>query len=112
MKYRLRFYLGPRGCKNGDDCQYGHEHKLNAAQLDELARLAKCIMCPYVKDGRCRYSDDECVYGHQCPNPEKCVLYVFAVLSPWIKGPFTDSWIFSGETCRFYELPNGHGELN
>lgn len=28
------------------------------------------------------------------------------------KGPFTDSWIFSGETCRFYELPNGHGELN
>lgn len=33
-------------------------------------------------------------------------------LSPWIKGPFTDSWIFSGETCRFYELPNGHGELN
>lgn len=85
------FYLGPRGCKNGDDCQYGHEYKLNAAQLDELARLAKCIMCPYVKDGRCRYSDDECVYGHQCPNPEKCVF---------------------GETCRFYELPNGHGELN
>lgn len=85
------FYLGPRGCKNGDDCQYGHEYKLNSAQLDELSRLAKCIMCPYVKDGRCRYSNDDCVYGHQCPNPGKCVF---------------------GETCRFYELPNGHGELN
>lgn len=25
---------------------------------------------------------------------------------------YSDNWMFSGETCRFYELPNGHGELN
>ncbi|WWD22538.1 hypothetical protein CI109_107031 [Kwoniella shandongensis] len=85
------FYLSPWGCKNGDDCAYGHEYDLNDRQLDELARLAKSIICPFAKDDRCKFSDEDCVYGHQCPNGASCVF---------------------GDTCRFYELPNGHGELD
>lgn len=105
MKYGLRFYLGPRGCKNGDDCQYGHEYKLNAAQLDELARLAKCIMCPYVKDGRCRYSDDECVYGHQCPNPEKCVLYVLLFCLHGLRGRSLTAGYLAARLVDFTSCP-------
>ncbi|WVF65947.1 hypothetical protein IAT40_000685 [Kwoniella sp. CBS 6097] len=85
------YYLSPWGCKNDDECKYGHDYDLNQAQLDVLAKLAKSIMCPYILGGKCRYSDDECVYGHKCPNPEYCTF---------------------GDTCRFYAIPNGHGELD
>ncbi|WVQ80936.1 hypothetical protein IAT38_003043 [Cryptococcus sp. DSM 104549] len=83
-------YLGQRDCRNGANCQYSHRYVLNDAQLEELARLAKTMVCPRVKEGRCRFSDEECVYGHHCPNPKSCVF---------------------GETCRFYDVPNGHEEL-
>ncbi|KAK8845589.1 hypothetical protein IAR55_006305 [Kwoniella newhampshirensis] len=85
------FYLSPWGCKNGDECAYGHDYDLNDRQLDELSRLAKSIICPFIREGRCKFSDEKCVYGHQCPNADNCVF---------------------GNTCRFYELPNGHGELD
>ncbi|TYJ51489.1 hypothetical protein B9479_007936 [Cryptococcus floricola] len=83
-------FLGAKGCTN-DNCHYGHSYSLSSLHLEELARLAKCIMCPYVKSGKCKYGDAACVYGHRCPNPEACVF---------------------GDTCRFYELANGHGELD
>ncbi|OCF40727.1 hypothetical protein I317_05422 [Kwoniella heveanensis CBS 569] len=85
------YYLSPWGCKNDDECKYGHDYDLNQAQLDVLAKLAKSIMCPYILSDKCRYSDDECVYGHRCPNPDNCTY---------------------GDTCRFYAIPNGHGELD
>lgn len=58
-----RFYLSPWGCKNGDGCEYAHNYKLNEEQTEELARLAKEIICPYVRSKRCHFSEDECVYG-------------------------------------------------
>ncbi|WVQ93578.1 hypothetical protein IAU59_000653 [Kwoniella sp. CBS 9459] len=85
------YYLSPWGCKNDDECRYGHDYDLNEAQLDVLAKLAKSIMCPYILSGKCRFSDEECVYGHKCPNPDNCTF---------------------GDTCRFYAIPNGHGELD
>lgn len=57
------FYLSPWGCKNGDGCEYAHHYKLNEEQTEELARLAKEIICPYVRSKRCHFSEDECVYG-------------------------------------------------
>jgi hypothetical protein len=57
------FYLSPWGCKNGDGCEYAHNYKLNEEQTEELARLAKEIICPYVRSKRCHFSEDECVYG-------------------------------------------------
>ncbi|BEI93873.1 uncharacterized protein CcaverHIS019_0603320 [Cutaneotrichosporon cavernicola] len=83
------FYLSPWGCKNGDGCEYAHHYKLNEDQTEELARLAKEIICPYVRSKRCHFKEDECVYGHRCPRGERCTF---------------------GETCRFKDLPNGHGE--
>ncbi|WVQ76165.1 hypothetical protein IAR50_005820 [Cryptococcus sp. DSM 104548] len=67
------YYLGAKGCTN-DNCHYGHSYSLAPLHLEELARLAKCIMCPYVKGGKCKYGDEDCVYGHRCPNPGACVL--------------------------------------
>ncbi|GMK59906.1 hypothetical protein CspeluHIS016_0901230 [Cutaneotrichosporon spelunceum] len=83
------YYLSPWGCKNGDGCEYAHHYKLNEDQTEELARLAKEIICPYVRSKRCHFKEDECVYGHRCPRGERCTF---------------------GETCRFKDLPNGHGE--
>lgn len=83
------YYLSPWGCKNGDGCEYAHHYKLNEDQTEELARLAKEIICPYVRSRRCHFKEDECVYGHRCPRGERCTF---------------------GETCRFKDLPNGHGE--
>lgn len=83
------FYLSPWGCKNGDGCEYAHHYKLNEDQTEELARLAKEIICPYVRSKRCHFREDECVYGHRCPRGERCSF---------------------GDTCRFKDLPNGHGE--
>ena len=51
--------------------------ELNAPQLDELAKLAKEMLCPYVKNNKCKPSSsdlqglttlpgrfgDDCVYG-------------------------------------------------
>nr|XP_018266739.1 uncharacterized protein I303_00715 [Kwoniella dejecticola CBS 10117]OBR88897.1 hypothetical protein I303_00715 [Kwoniella dejecticola CBS 10117] len=84
-------YLSEWGCRDVDACSYGHGYRLNNAQLGELSRMAKSVICPYMKEGRCRYDDDDCVYGHKCPNAPKC--------------PF-------GDGCRFHSLPNGHGELD
>lgn len=83
------FYLSPWGCKNGDGCEYAHHYKLNEDQTEELSRLAKEIICPYVRSKRCHFREEECVYGHRCPRGERCTF---------------------GETCRFKDLPNGHGE--
>ncbi|WVW81850.1 hypothetical protein I302_103848 [Kwoniella bestiolae CBS 10118] len=84
-------YLSEWGCRDVDACSYGHGYHLSNAQLNELARMAKSVICPYMKEGRCRYDDEDCVYGHKCPNANKC--------------PF-------GESCRFQVIPNGHGELD
>ncbi|WWD08922.1 hypothetical protein V865_007036 [Kwoniella europaea PYCC6329] len=84
-------YLSEWGCRDVDACSYGHGYHLSNAQLNELARMAKSVICPYMKDGRCRYDDEDCVYGHKCPNAGKC--------------PF-------GDSCRFHVIPNGHGELD
>nr|XP_019014545.1 uncharacterized protein I206_00628 [Kwoniella pini CBS 10737]OCF53326.1 hypothetical protein I206_00628 [Kwoniella pini CBS 10737] len=84
-------YLSEWGCRDVDACSYGHGYHLNNAQLGELSRMAKSVICPYMKDGRCRYDDQDCVYGHKCPSASKC--------------PF-------GEGCRFHSIPNGHGELD
>lgn len=83
------FYLSPWGCKNGDGCEYAHHYKLNDDQTEELSRLAKEIICPYVRSKRCHFREDECVYGHRCPRRDRCTF---------------------GDTCRFKDLPNGHGE--
>ncbi|WVQ62693.1 uncharacterized protein L199_000841 [Kwoniella botswanensis] len=84
-------HIGEWGCRDVDACSYGHGYHLSKAQLNELARMAKSVICPYMKDGRCRYDDEDCVYGHKCPNAGKC--------------PF-------GDSCRFHVIPNGHGELD
>ncbi|CAK9785539.1 hypothetical protein CC85DRAFT_284497 [Cutaneotrichosporon oleaginosum] len=83
------FYLSPWGCKNGDECEYSHTYSLNEDQLDELKRLAKEIICPYVRTKRCHFKENECVYGHRCPRGELCTY---------------------GDTCRFKDIPRGHGE--
>jgi hypothetical protein len=57
------FYLSPWGCKNGKACEYSHEYNLDDEQREELSRLAKEIICPYVRSKRCHFSEDECVYG-------------------------------------------------
>ncbi|ORY25091.1 hypothetical protein BCR39DRAFT_545280 [Naematelia encephala] len=80
-------YLGPRGCKTGDRCQYGHNYKLNKGQMEELTILTKQMLCPYIVEGKCHFSDDECVYGHKCPRGRHC--------------PFN-------EDCRFAVLPDAH----
>ncbi|OCF59602.1 hypothetical protein L486_02273 [Kwoniella mangroviensis CBS 10435] len=56
-------YLSEWGCRDVDACSYGHGYHLSNAQLNELARMAKSVICPYMKDGRCRYDDEDCVYG-------------------------------------------------
>ncbi|WWC85859.1 uncharacterized protein L201_000726 [Kwoniella dendrophila CBS 6074] len=83
-------YLSEWGCRDVDACSYGHGYHLSPPQLNELARMAKSVICPYMTHGKCRYDDKDCVYGHKCPNASKC--------------PF-------GESCRFRAIPNGHGEL-
>ncbi|KAL7418685.1 hypothetical protein Q5752_006368 [Cryptotrichosporon argae] len=83
------FYLSPWGCKSRDGCEYAHDYDLDDAQLAELARLAKEIMCPYAKGNRCQFKEADCVYGHRCPRAKQCTF---------------------GQTCRFRDIPGGHDE--
>jgi hypothetical protein len=47
---------------------------LSDDEVEELRRLAKEMVCPYARNNKCHFSEDECVYGHQCPRMDECKL--------------------------------------
>lgn len=36
---------------------------LNDEEMEDLRRLAKEMVCPYIRNDKCRFSEGGCVYG-------------------------------------------------